>query len=209
MASPEPSMENDSFDVVFVCTGNRARSPLAEALYSHHATGLPTRATSFGLLDLGPSPPLGKAVTVGRKLGIDLTPHRSRALDHVTLAGVDLVLGFELSHVSTAIVDANAPPDKSFLLAEFVALAETIGLGADPVSQARLQVKATDSRRTRGHPDPSAVIADPLGKPDSYMARIAEHIDELVRQLVAALFGVAPGGAAAHGLSGPAPSGRG
>jgi hypothetical protein len=40
-----------SFEVVFVCTGNRFRSPLAAALFGRATAGLPVSVSSRGTLD--------------------------------------------------------------------------------------------------------------------------------------------------------------
>src|SRR5581483_5665812 len=52
--------------VSFVCTGNRARSPLAEALLRRQTEGLPVEVGSFGVLDAEGWPPLPEAAAVER-----------------------------------------------------------------------------------------------------------------------------------------------
>ena len=44
-------------DVVFLCTGNRFRSPLAAALFAEATAGLPVHVRSAGTLNVG-SPPV-------------------------------------------------------------------------------------------------------------------------------------------------------
>src|SRR6476619_7436935 len=53
---------NDTFEVAFVCTGNRARSALSEALYRRYALGFDTSARSFGTLDVAGASALEQAV---------------------------------------------------------------------------------------------------------------------------------------------------
>jgi protein-tyrosine-phosphatase len=69
--------------VLFVCTGNSARSPIAEALLRHHTSG-GVRVTSAGSR---PGPEIHpQAVRVLRdRYGIDVADRRTRGLD--TLAG--------------------------------------------------------------------------------------------------------------------------
>ena len=50
------------FQIVFVCTGNRFRSPIAAAFVQKHGAGLPLDLRSLGTLDTGPAPPLAEAV---------------------------------------------------------------------------------------------------------------------------------------------------
>lgn len=68
--------------IVFLCTGNTCRSPMAEGLFRAHggeqATGL--TAASAGLFTQDGFPASANAVTAAGELGADITAHRSRML---------------------------------------------------------------------------------------------------------------------------------
>lgn len=68
--------------IVFICTGNTCRSPMAEGLFRAHngeeKTGL--TAASAGLYTENGLPASGNAVTAAAELGADITSHRSRML---------------------------------------------------------------------------------------------------------------------------------
>lgn len=179
----------DELTVAFICTGNRARSALAESLYNARARGLPTSAASYGTADVGPAPALPQAIAAGMRVGVDLSEHRARALSGVRLSGVDLVLGFEVEHLATAVTDGAASPEKSFLFMELVGLLTADeGENDDAVARARRRIASADARRVRSRPDLRAVIADPISDPDRLMERTANLIDGLVGDLVASLF---------------------
>jgi protein-tyrosine-phosphatase len=176
------------FRLVFVCTGNRARSPLAEALCRRYATGMEIRVESAGTLDLGRLPPLPDAVRAGRALDVDIACHRTRSLGDVDLGSADLVLGFEPFHVAAAI-EAGARPERAFLLGELVALLAPSESDGDVVRRARSNVARAHARRALVPLTAMATIADPLGKTSSVMRATAQEIDELVSRLALRLFG--------------------
>jgi protein-tyrosine-phosphatase len=179
------------FEVVFVCTGNRARSPLAEALFRRYTTDLDVTVSSLGTMDtVGGLPPLPHALEVGRNLGVDLRQHRARILRKADLSSADLVVGFEQSHVSAGIEIAGALPDRTYLLRELVALLGTPVEEEDPVLRACAAVANANARRLPSRWTPGLGIADPLGKPVAVMTATALEIDGLVRRLVDGLFGV-------------------
>lgn len=183
----------DVFEVIFVCTGNRARSALAEALFRRHTRGMPTTVSSVGTLDVGSAPALSDAKEAGRRLGVDLTAHRARSLARADLTSADLVLGFESRHVAAAVVDGGSDPGRTFLLGELVMLLDESLTEDDAVGRARAAVADADARRIRHRPDPAAsVVKDPLGKTARVMYRSADEIDALVRGLVLGLFGRSP-----------------
>lgn len=70
--------------IIFICTGNTCRSPMAEGLFRAHGgeeqTGLV--AASAGLFTQDGLPASDNAVTAAKELGADISAHRSRVLTH-------------------------------------------------------------------------------------------------------------------------------
>jgi protein-tyrosine-phosphatase len=181
----------DTFHATFVCTGNRARSPLAAALFEAYAGGIDATASSAGTLEVADAPALPEAVDAARRLGVDLSAHRSRPLRTTDLSDADLVLGFEPTHVAEAVVAAGADIGRTFLLGELVLLLDVPPTDEDPCASARFSVSVADSRRVRSRPDASYAISDPYGRGARAMQAIADEVDDLVRALVSGLFRVA------------------
>lgn len=74
--------------VLFLCTGNSCRSQMAEGWVRHlHAERI--RALSAGVRPKGLDP---RAVRVMAEAGVDISGHRSRAVEEVVDAPVDLVV---------------------------------------------------------------------------------------------------------------------
>lgn len=181
--------------VVFVCTGNRFRSPLLEAIVREEGAGLPLVTASAGTLELGPAAPLPEAVTLAAERGIDLSAHRACSLGRRPLREADLVVGFERAHIAAAVVDGGARFERSFGVVELVEALEAVPDvdDLDPASRARARIEAAG--RTRPPPTTPWLgreIADPLGGPPEGYRRTADALDDLGRRLVAGLFGSRP-----------------
>ena len=180
------------FRIVVVCTGNRFRSPLAEAFIRRLTAGLPVEVSSRGALDLDGAPPLENAVEGAAKLGVDISGHRARCLAGTDLREVDLVLGFERAHVSRAVVDYGAPREKTFTLPELVELLAALP-AADPdargpVERARAVVEqAGRYRRPFGARLPE--LADPLRASDRVQRDTVGRLYDASAALVRHLFG--------------------
>ncbi|WP_407375867.1 low molecular weight protein arginine phosphatase [Methanobrevibacter sp.] len=84
--------------ILFVCTGNTCRSPMAEAIFKDIADLSKFQVSSAGLLAFPGDSASNKAVIVCDNHGIDLTHHRSRPLDQSQIETADLVLTAEESH---------------------------------------------------------------------------------------------------------------
>jgi protein-tyrosine phosphatase len=96
--------------IVFVCTGNTCRSPLAEVLCKKLLAerlacapeDLPARGfevSSAGLAALPGGPAAPEAVEAAQELGADLTGHRSQPLTADVVARADYLLAMTRSHV--------------------------------------------------------------------------------------------------------------
>jgi protein-tyrosine-phosphatase len=182
-----------TFEVAFVCTGNRARSVLSEALYRRYAIGFDTNSRSFGTLDVAGASALEQAVDAGTRVGVDIRAHTAVTLARGVLADADLVLGFEPHHVAAAVIDGEAPPGRVFLLREFVELTESSPRADGRPEHARSQVAAAHARRAKlGGNAARFVIEDPAGQPSRFMYAAAAEMDDLVRRTVHVLFGHPP-----------------
>ena len=168
---------------MFVCTGNRFRSPLAAALLRKRTESVDLLVTSAGTLDLGDVPPLPEAIEHGHRLGVDLSSHQPRHIGSLDLRDADVVLGFEQIHVSTAVVEADARRDRTFTLPELVDL-----LDVSAASPREVIAAADATRRRGGGPGHPAEVRDPLGGSSVFLT-VADEIDDLVTRLVRVLFG--------------------
>ena len=74
--------------ILILCTGNSARSQVAEGLLRHH-TGDRFEVFSAGTK---PSHVRPEAIAVIRELGIDISDHRSKSIDEFTGQSFDCVL---------------------------------------------------------------------------------------------------------------------
>jgi protein-tyrosine-phosphatase len=190
----------DTFSIVFVCTGNRFRSPLAEAFVQRLTLGLPVTVGSYGTLPLESAPPLREAVEIASACGISLSDHHTRYLNNASLEDADLLLGFEPTHVRQAVVDGRAPLERSFLMRDFVSfLPPAAGLAApdeDVVKRARSLVAAAGERPVELQNPTMSAMRDPFGRPWKVYRQTASEIRDLSVSLVERLFGVAD----AHGV---------
>src|SRR5262245_35938111 len=95
--------------VLFVCTGNTCRSPLAEAMCKRlladrlgcGQNDLPSRGFvigSAGVATWGGLPASPEAETVARSVGADLSGHVSRPVDTGLLAGATDVIAMTAAH---------------------------------------------------------------------------------------------------------------
>lgn len=181
------SPSEQSFDVVFVCTGNRARSPFAAALLAKLTYGLPVAVESFGVLDLGQSAALPGAIWAAETFGVDLTRHTARPMSPGSLEGADLVIGFEQFHVATAVVEAGAARERAFLMTELADILGAMGsesLGATSealIDRAHsLRIEGAWQRRE---------IADPLGMSRQQVLSVFDAIRAHVSVIAGELFG--------------------
>ena len=91
--------------VLFVCTGNIARSPMAAGLLAAMARerGVPIEVRSAGLVTED-RPAAPEAVALLARRGIDIGEHRSTLLRPESVADADLILGMERQHAREAAV---------------------------------------------------------------------------------------------------------
>jgi glycine hydroxymethyltransferase len=106
--------------VLFVCTGNVCRSPMAEGLFRRATNGRGEfRTLSAGLGAMNDQPPTSHSVQAMRELGADISAHRSRALTAELVQQADYIFGMTHSHVDTIVLLYPQAADKTFLLREF------------------------------------------------------------------------------------------
>ena len=82
-------------NVLFVCTGNTCRSPLAEAIARSLTARHDVVVSSVGWAAAEGGEAEAHAVAVARDAGLDLTPHLTRKLTAELVAEADLVLALD------------------------------------------------------------------------------------------------------------------
>src|SRR5690348_175806 len=107
-------------NILFICTGNICRSPMAEGILRHAVKGRGDyRVASAGLGALENQPASAYAVQALKELGIDISGHRSRMLTPEMVQQADYILGMTHSHIDTVMMLYPVAAEKTFLLREF------------------------------------------------------------------------------------------
>jgi protein-tyrosine phosphatase len=190
--APRDEPAGASFRMLFICTGNRCRSPVAEAFVRALSADLPLEVRSAGLLELGSVGVPPEMLPVAERFGLDLSAHRSAPLSGIAPPYPDLILGLERTHAAAAVVEARLPPERVFALMEMVRLLEGIAppQEKDPVERARVAVAlAPEARRTSAAFLPGEDISDPFGGPSDGYLEMALQVRGLCTRLVVGLFG--------------------
>lgn len=111
--------------VLFVCSGNTCRSPLAEAALKLElgpdAARVMVCSVGTSAMDGAPATPL--AIEVAGEAGVDLGGHRSRHATPERLAEADVVLAMERNHLR-ALERLGVDPARCHLLCEWPAPGE-------------------------------------------------------------------------------------
>ena len=181
--------------LLFVCTANICRSPMAAALFAKRIERLsdPVDVSSAGVSAFGELADRGvpdEVLEVMAPYGIDLRSHRSRALTQPMLERADLIIGMSRRHVQEAILLDPPSWPKSFMLKELTRRGGELGpRRTDQGFRSWIDLVHGDRTRqalaNRSHADD---IEDPYGRPlAEYRARSAE-LAALTSQLASLLW---------------------
>lgn len=145
-----------TYNIVFVCTGNTCRSPLAEVITRQGLAARGwnhVRVDSAGVGAAWGAPASEGSIEAAAAVGLDLSTHRSQPLTRRLVEEADIILAMTPNHL--ARVEELGGGEKVMLLSEFV------------------------DGESRGHP-----IGDPLGGPPKEYARTRDRISQAVQGLL-------------------------
>ncbi|HRX54967.1 MAG: low molecular weight protein arginine phosphatase [Verrucomicrobiales bacterium] len=132
--------------ILFVCTGNICRSPMAEGLFRHAAKRLEEEilVRSAGISTVDGQPPSWHAVEVMAEQGLDISEQRSLQVTPELIAWADCIFGMTESH--QALLQAIFPEatEKTFVLREFLVGRDGIDLDVpDPIGRGKRDYERT------------------------------------------------------------------
>ncbi|GAB4113623.1 MAG: low molecular weight protein arginine phosphatase [Candidatus Caldatribacteriota bacterium] len=145
-------------NILFVCTGNTCRSPMAEGIFQkilrEKTTEYPQyKIYSAGIFACNGMPPTREALQVMSELGIDISRHKSQPINESLLRKADLI--FTMTGEQQEYLHQNFPwtKGKTYLLKEYY-------------------FKNHQDRNIKNNLN----IVDPLGHPVEYYRLIAEEL---------------------------------
>ncbi len=154
--------EAGPFRLLFVCTGNTCRSPMAEVIARRRVEELgweQIRVGSAGVAAFDGSPASDGALRAAGRKGLDLSAHTSSLLTPRMVADADLVLAMSTSHLARVFELGGA--EKAALITSFAAPDEPGDGDGDGAGGG---------------------VPDPIGGADEEYLRTFEVLEELVER---------------------------
>lgn len=140
--------------VVFVCTGNICRSPMAERLlHSKLGPASGWSVASAGLMAGYGHPASEAAVTALREVGVDMTDHVSRPLTAALANAATLIIVMTAAHKDQLQLRFSGTGEKAFLLKSFL-------------------------------DEPGADVLDPIGMPLSVYRKLRDDMNEAIPEII-------------------------
>ena len=194
-------------NILTICSGNIARSPLAEQYLRLKLQGLDVTVTSAGTIARPGDQQTDGSQGIAAELGIpesDLAAHRARRLTEQVLQGQNLVLGLSREHRKAAVELSPAHLRSSFTPREFARLAADVTdaelldaanfAGTDPEDRLRAALQLIGSVRGTVAPPADPIdddVTDPAGRGEAAYVDSAQQLipalDQVTRVIRVAL----------------------
>lgn len=112
----DPSLK---FNLLFVCSGNSCRSPMAQGIIKTMLNERYVDVKSAGTAAMDGLPASEKARVVVKEFGGDISNHRTRYITKELIDEADLILVMEFKHYETVLELSSHSAIKTFLLKEY------------------------------------------------------------------------------------------
>lgn len=116
-----------NMNILFVCTGNTCRSPMAEGIMNKIAqdNDLDIHCTSAGIFAESNAHATPEAVEAAKRIGVDISSHIASTITPELIASSDLILTMTRSH--KMMLALSVPEDKEmYTLGEYAGTGEEV-----------------------------------------------------------------------------------
>jgi protein arginine phosphatase len=171
--------------ILFVCTGNVCRSPMAEGFLRHEAQ---QRGLKLDVKSTGTHAWHGRAATIdGRRvmneMGVSIDDHRTLELDQNLVDWADLIIGMSREHARDTIRAFPEAERKTYTMKGLLELLPSLPAYDDTVAW----LDAAYAERERADALAMQDIDDPIGEREAAYRRVASEIRELIERFAAGL----------------------
>jgi protein-tyrosine phosphatase len=170
-----------AFRILYVCTGNICRSPMAERLFrAWMEPGTDVEVSSAGMSALVGHGIDHSTATALRQLGVDPSGHRARAFEDYLAVDADLILTASREHRDEILLRVPSAFKRTFTMREFARLIAAVPLG-DPYDMVTAAAALRGVARRPRRPDDDD-LEDPFRGPVGQARRVAEVVTDTIRQ---------------------------